>query len=63
MDNFFVSVDKVVETVDKFGGVSCLWISLWITLWISEWWSVDKGKIWLWISGGNVGVVRFVGCG
>ena len=31
MDNFFVSVDKVVETVDKFGGVSCLWISLWIS--------------------------------
>ena len=47
------------KSVDNF--LSCGW--LWITLWISEKKSVDKIEIWLWISGGNVGVVRFVGCG
>lgn len=31
MDNFEKVVDKVVEIVDKFDGVSWLWISLWIT--------------------------------
>lgn len=31
MDNFEKVVDKVVEIVDKFDGVSWLWISLWIS--------------------------------
>ena len=31
MDNFEKVVDNIVEIVDKFDGVSWLWISLWIS--------------------------------